>query len=150
MTLAQPVRYFLLRESGEIATFTDSHAGYHHSSEQHMAARMGVLPTASLTEMRRLGVWSFTWFDIDLAVGVLLDRRPPWLGSWAAWMLTGRPFMSPWPMVHALVVAGAIERPPGYVEGMLIASRNEDWSPARLRALDPSLFSREVWELLDV
>ena len=84
-----------------------------------------------------------------LAAAVLLDRRPSWLASFAAWYLRADLWEPAWPLVRALVRAGAIERPEAglYFDGLLAASREYDWSAKRLLREDPAL-AEDAWDLI--
>ena len=86
--------------------------------------------------------------DDKLAATVLLDRRPAWLQSFATWYLRADVWEPVWPLVRALVRAGAIERPEAglYFDGLLAASR----APAIRRSVlreDPAL-AADVWDLI--
>ncbi|MDA0183054.1 DUF6493 family protein [Solirubrobacter phytolaccae] len=108
--------------------------------------------TATLTEIRRLGIWSASTIDVEQGLAVLLDRRPDWLQEYAEWRLTGDALDSPWTLVRGLVRAGAIERPgPPYLSALIRASRpryHGGEAAAELVAADPTLLEREVWDLL--
>ena len=58
-------------------------------AEPTARAELALLGTGSLGQIRRGGAWDLSLVD-DALADVLLDRHPPWLASWAAWMLRSR------------------------------------------------------------
>jgi hypothetical protein len=119
------------------------------------------LPSANATRGARLtGKPAET---LDAIAGVLADRQPPWLGTWAERRLTARfpPGLAAWPIARALVRLGAIRRPdvPQYTTAMVRSLYAAQYSPGDVKILrhpldsllaDPGLLEDEVWRLFEV
>ncbi len=128
---------------------------------REVAADTPPWPSADATPVARLmGLPAET---LDAIVGVLADRRPPWLGTWAERRLTarGQHGLAAWPAARALVRLGAISRPdvPQYTTAMVRSLHAEHWSDGKFEVLrhpldgllaDPGLLEDEVWRLFEV
>ena len=81
---------------------------------------------------------------------VLLDRRPSWLASWAAWVLRADVLRACGRSCADLVRAGAIERPELrlYLDGLLATSRAVRVGRAQALRSDPDCSSADLWDLL--
>lgn len=100
---------------------------------------------------------------LDAIAGVLADRQPPWLATWAERRLTARfpPGLAAWPMARALVRLGAIGRPdvPQYTTAMVRSLYAAQYPHGDVEILrhpldsllaDPGLLEDEVWRLFEV
>ncbi len=120
---------------------------------QLAALKLAAVGTLTIREMRPLG-WTLPRINARLGAEVLLDRRPPWLQEWADWML-GLDLRS-WYVVRQLVWAGAVERPPDYLGGLVFTGRPADrfrghftadrGPAAMLVQSDPDLLAKDVWD----
>jgi hypothetical protein len=125
------------------------------------AARIAVLATASLPELKKIGAGCM--LESEDAVAVLSVRRPPWIADWANHIITwyrveAHSYLTvhQWNLVRGLVRAGLCTRPndPRYILLMIGAvtpcpSMPEPCLRDRL-LYDPALLDDEVWELFDV
>ena len=114
------------------------------------AYELALLGTGSLGQIRRGGAWDLSLAaDADIA-DVLLDRRPSWLASWAAWILRAELLEPKWPAVRRLVREGAIERPDDarYFDGLLATSRAYGNGARTLLRSDRALLDDDVWDLV--
>ena len=114
------------------------------------AYELALLGTGSLGQIRRGGAWDLSLVaDADIA-DVLLDRRPSWLASWAAWILRAELLEPKWPAVRRLVREGAIERPDDarYFDGLLATSRAYGNGARMLLRSDRALLDDDVWDLV--
>ncbi len=111
------------------------------------AASTAVLGTASLAEIRRLGQL-ISDFSAD-AYAVMADRRPPWIGEWADWLLEATPW--PWPAVRRLIREGHCPRPQSetYILAMVSYPRQDRSLRAELEE-DRDLLGHEVWRLFEI
>jgi Family of unknown function (DUF6493) len=118
------------------------------------ALALALLGTATLAELKRLGRLAVP-VDDGLAFDVLADRRPPWLGEWAAWMVGDAPrwFL----LVRRLVRAGLIDAPDtdGYVLGLVALPRTLIWEREGVTVRDVllddrDLLAHEIWRLFEV
>src|SRR5258706_6669201 len=71
--------------------------------QRYTAARLAMLGTATLGELKRIGSWRF---PNDAARVILAERRPGWLAEWSEFELE-RKFWN-WKAVRALVRDGLI------------------------------------------
>lgn len=110
------------------------------------AAAVGLLATATLGELKRLGWKAF--FLCELAYQALGERHPAWLADWADWALQEQRGM--WLPVRRMVRAGLIPRPScdAYTTAMLGWVWPKD--PLDLLRSDPELLDHEVWRLFEV
>ena len=117
--------------------------------ETDAAVAVAILGTASLGQIRRRGAWEMATAPDDepprscsIAGRRGWPRSPP--GTCAP--SSGSPVL---PLVRALVRAGAIERPEAglYLDGLLAASREYDWSAKRLLREDSALVD-DAWDLI--
>jgi hypothetical protein len=137
--------YAELRPDGSFGPLGDDDAAFERSQRQLGCLQLAVNGTATLNQLRRVGDWgALVHLDEELGAEVMLDRRPAWLAHWADWVLTAEAWNPKWPLVHRLVLAGAIERPadPAYLDALLRSSYVSGAAPALAR--EPGL----AWELL--
>lgn len=110
---------------------------------RYEVARLALLGTASLTELKKASPWPLPESD---AVQVLASRRPAWVADWADAELTKRTWS--WPLVRALVRGKLIPKPAteAYALGLIAAPKN---SPRELLKNDPPLLEDELWRLFE-
>lgn len=111
------------------------------------AASIAVLGTASMPDIRRLGVL-ISDFTAD-AYAVMADRRPTWIEEWANWLLAATPW--PWPTVRRLIREGVCPRPQTetYILAMISYPRRDRSLLAELQE-DRDLLAHEVWRLFEI
>ena len=120
-------------------------------ADSYRAARVAVLASASLSQLKSLGI---DGVPPDLADTILADRRPPWLDELAERLCDLELRIgSYWTTVRRLVREGFCRAPGsvGYVEGMIQALPSECWRrKTDLKALlleDPGLLQDEIWRI---
>jgi hypothetical protein len=124
------------------------------------AARIAVLATATLVELKKIGAGCM--LESEDAVAVLSARRPPWIADWANHILSwhraqDRSYLGvhKWNLLRGLARAGLCPRPndPQYIQlmvGAVTPGPQIDEPSLRDRLLsDPELLDDEVWEVFD-
>ena len=110
---------------------------------RHAAARLAMLGTATLGELKRTGPWRFHG---EAARAILTERRPSWLAEWAEFELE-KTFRN-WAVVRALVRDGLIPKPASdfYILGM-IGAPDRHLPPRQFIERDRGLVDDELWRL---
>ncbi len=121
------------------------------------AAAVGVLGTATLSEIRRLQ--RTAWLPMTFAYEVLSDRRPEWITEWANWILENDPqrrftfgsHQDGWLVIRRLLREGFIARPESdsYILSM-IRCYHPNESIKSFLDRDPALLEHEIWRLFVV
>jgi len=115
--------------------------------ELYAVARVALLGTATLGELKKSSMWTLLNTQ-EAAARVLADRHPDWLANWVEFELARN--VGNWGIVRALVRGGAMPRPSTelYVLGM-IAAPARSIPPRELLQQDPALFHEELWRLFE-
>ena len=103
---------------------------------QFDAARVAVLATASLSEVKSCG-WNICPPE-NLMIETFMQFRPEWLGAWIGFMLNDRPFS--FRRLHTLWEKGLCEKPhsEAYFLAMIVAPRHSHWPDSAESAHPPA------------
>jgi hypothetical protein len=129
------------------------HMGFKMSSvqaSQFAAARLAMFATGNLADLKRLSLPPGD--DGQLAIDIIVARRPKWLEKWALHLLQPqrRPHIGSnhFPLVRELVRAGLIAEPddPAYIQSMISGL---SLNPLDGLRDDPALLDKAVWRLFE-
>jgi hypothetical protein len=112
---------------------------------KYRVARLAMLGTATLGELKKISLWRFDW---NAAHAVLKGRRPNWLAEWAQFEVERN--LANWAVVRALVRDGLIPKPTAdfYILGM-IAAPERHLPPRQILERDRGLLDDELWRLFE-
>jgi len=120
----------------------------------YRAARAAVLATASFSQWKSVRAHGLP--SNELALRILHDRRPPWLGELVELVCEADDQFSPrWPLIRGLVREGLCSPPRSgrYIDRMLNTLLSEAWSSeGGLKAIlldDPGLLEHEIWRIFE-
>ncbi|MFF2268383.1 DUF6493 family protein [Cellulosimicrobium cellulans] len=119
---------------------------------EHRATFLALLGCATSVRQVMTNVWRLRaeQADVALAVRVLTDRSPSWLGSFAQAATDSDTAHDLWALTRALVRAGSCDRPSGtgYLETLVTAGGDLRGGVLGLLRDDPALLDRELWDVL--
>ena len=132
-----------LEETNSALKNNDAGPSQREKFQRHTVARLAMLGTGTLGELRKLVRWQFTG---ESALAMLVNRRPVWLAEWAELALEGN--VANWAIVRALVRLRLIPTPASdfYILGM-IAAPGRHQPPRQLLEQDCALLDDELWRL---
>jgi hypothetical protein len=122
-----------------------SHPSRTQLYRSYMVARLAMLGSATLGELKKTSLWPF---HVEAAHAILMNRRPGWLTEWAEFEMERN--VRNWALVRALVRDGLIPKQSAdsYILGM-IAAPDRRFAPRRILEQDRGLLEDEVWRLFE-